>query len=114
MLTALAHSSTKASATTVGPRVSTPLPAEPASWKKATGGEPGLVGKKLSFASFSSATALNTPPSSGKHVLGGVVNSPSLEDMIIMRLKNAGKKGLADEIQKQDEAAAAEKPKHMR
>lgn len=34
--------------------------------------------------------------------------------MTIMRLKNGEKKGLADKVQKQDEAAAAEEPKHMR
>ncbi|MCJ1430312.1 hypothetical protein MMC29_008229 [Sticta canariensis] len=89
-------------------RTSTPLPA---SWKKASGGEPGLVGKKLFFASFSSVAALNTPPSSGKNGFGGFINSPSLEDMIMIRLKNAEKKRSADEIQKQDEAAAAEEPK---
>lgn len=48
-------------------RPSTPLPA---SWK-ASGGEPGHVGKMPSFASFSSAAALNTPPSSGKNGFGG-------------------------------------------
>lgn len=86
-------------------RPSTPLPA---SWKRASGGEPGLLGKKPSFASFSSAAAFKTPPSCGKNGLGGFVNSPSLEEMTMIRLKNAEKKRLADEIRRQDEAADEE------
>ncbi|MCJ1429669.1 hypothetical protein MMC29_007584 [Sticta canariensis] len=84
-------------------RPSTPLPA---SWKRARDGEPGLLGKKPSFASFSSAAAFSTPPSSGKNGFGGFVNSPSLEEMTMIRLKNAEKKRLADEIRRQDEEAA--------
>lgn len=85
-------------------RPSTPLPA---SWKKSSRDEPGLLGKKPSFASFSSAAAFNTPPSSGKNGFGGFINSPSLEEMTMIRLKNAEKRRLADEIQRQDEEAAA-------
>ena len=63
--------------------------------------------KKPSFASFSPA-ALNTPNGSpfGK-TLG--VNSPSLEEMTMIRLKNAEKRRLAAEIEQQDaeEDAAA-------
>lgn len=64
--------------------------------------------KVPSFASFSSA-AFNTPKGSpiGKS-LGA--NSPSLEEITMIRLKNAEKRKLAAEIQRQDEeAAAAEK-----
>ena len=64
--------------------------------------------KKPSFASFSTAAA-NTPKSSpfGK---GLGPNSPSLEEMTMIRLKNAEKRRLAAEIEKQDaeEDAAAE------
>ena len=57
--------------------------------------------KMPSFSSFAS-----TPRGSpfGKS-LG--VNSPSLEEMTMIRLKNAEKKRLADEIQRQDDEAAA-------
>ncbi|MCJ1299685.1 hypothetical protein MMC08_002478 [Hypocenomyce scalaris] len=64
--------------------------------------------KVPSFASFTSAT-FNTPKGSpiGK---GLGANSPSLEEITMIRLKNAEKKRLAAEIQRQDEeAAAAEK-----
>ena len=58
------------------------------------------LNKKPSFASFSAAAA-NTPKSSpfGK-ALG--VNSPSLEEMTMIRLKNAEKRRLAAEIERQD------------
>ena len=61
--------------------------------------------KMPSFSSFSSS-AFNTPKASpfGK---GLGVNSPSLEEMTMIRLKNAEKKRLADEIRRQDEEAAA-------
>lgn len=61
--------------------------------------------KMPSFSSFSPA-AFNSPKASpfGK---GLGVNSPSLEEMTMIRLKNAEKKRLADEIQRQDEEAAA-------
>jgi DnaJ family protein C protein 17 len=64
--------------------------------------------KKPSFASFSPAAA-STPKSSpfGK---GLGVNSPSLEEMTMIRLKNAEKRRLAAEIEKrdaEDDAAAA-------
>lgn len=61
--------------------------------------------KVPSFASFSSA-AFNTPKGSptGK---GLGANSPSLEEITMIRLKNAEKKRLAAEIQRQDEEAAA-------
>ena len=66
------------------------------------------VKKKPSFASFSPAAA-STPRGSpfGK---GLGVNSPSLEEMTMIRLKNAEKRRLAAEIAKQDaeEDAAAE------
>ena len=57
--------------------------------------------KMPSFSSFSS-----TPNGSPfRRSLG--VNSPSLEEMTMIRLKNAEKKRLAEEIQRQDEEAAA-------
>ena len=61
--------------------------------------------KVPSFASFSSA-AFNTPKGSpaGK---GLGANSPSLEEITMIRLKNAEKRRLAAEIQRQDEEAAA-------
>lgn len=64
--------------------------------------------KVPSFASFSSA-AFNTPKGSpiGK---GLGANSPSLEEITMIRLKNAEKRKLTAEIQRQDEEeAAAEK-----
>ena len=69
----------------------------PAGSPKADGG--GLK-KMPSFASFSPA-AFNTPQGSpfGKR-LGA--NSPSLEEMTMIRLKNAEKKRLAAEIERQD------------
>ena len=56
--------------------------------------------KMPSFASFSPA-AFNTPKSSpfGK---GPGINSPSLEEMTMIRLKNAEKKRMAAEIERQD------------
>lgn len=88
-----------------GSRPSTPLPS---SWTNPSKGEPDPLGRKPSFASFSSAAAFNTPPSSGgKNPFGGLVNSPSLEEMTMIRLKNAEKKRLAEEIRRQDEEAAA-------
>ena len=60
----------------------------------------GGLKKMPSFASFSPA-AFDTPKGSpfGK---GPRVNSPSLEEMIMIRLKNAEKKRLATEIERQD------------
>ena len=80
----------------------------PADSPKADGG--GLK-KMPSFASFSPA-AFNTPKGSpfGK---GLGVNSPSLEEMTMIRLKNAEKKRLAAEIERQDkedDAAEAKGP----
>ncbi|KAL9137223.1 MAG: hypothetical protein Q9175_001555 [Cornicularia normoerica] len=62
-------------------------------------GDGGLK-KMPSFASFSPA-AFNTPKgeSFGK---GLAVNSPSLEELTMIRLKNAEKKRLAAEIERQD------------
>lgn len=81
----------------MGPGTSTPLQSSHA---KGDG-----LRKVPSFASFSSA-ASNTPKGSpvGK-ALGA--NSPSLEEITMIRLKNAEKRRLAAEIQRQDEEAAA-------
>ncbi|MCJ1337906.1 hypothetical protein MMC09_003190 [Bachmanniomyces sp. S44760] len=67
-------------------------------------GGPGLR-QVPSFASFSSA-AFHTPNGSpsGKN---GSAGSPSLEEITMIRLKNAEKKRLEAEIQRQDEEAAA-------
>lgn len=66
---------------------------------------PGADGlrKKPSFASFSSV-AFTTP--TGSPASYRSVNSPSFEEMMMIRLKNAEKKRLEDEIRKQDEAVA--------
>ena len=80
-----------------GSRPSTPLPSNGAT-------NDGLK-KMPSFSSFSSA-AFNTPKSSPFGKSQGV-NSPSLEELMMIRLKNAEKKRLAEEIQRQDEEAAA-------
>ena len=78
----------------------------PAGSPKAEGG--GLK-KMPSFASFSPA-AFNTPKGSpfGK---GLGPNSPSLEEMTMIRLKNAEKKRLAAEIERQDKEDDAAKAK---
>ena len=61
--------------------------------------------KMPSFSAFSPAvSAAPKVPSFGKS-LGA--NSPSLEEMTMIRLKNAEKKRLADEIRRQDEEAVA-------
>jgi len=105
-----AHQSTKAAPDSAP---STPTPNRPAKhWKDSPvssnlstpSGAPEFnvngIKKKPSFASFSAATA-STPKSSpfGK---GLGVNSPSLEEMTMIRLKNAEKRRLAAEIEKQD------------
>ena len=78
----------------------------PAGSPKADGG--GLR-KMPSFASFSPA-AFDTPKGSpfGK---GRGANSPSLEEMTMIRLKNAEKKRLAAEIERQDREDDAAKAK---
>lgn len=78
----------------------------PAGSPKADGG--GLK-KMPSFASFSPA-AFHTPKGSpfGK---GLGANSPSLEEMTMIRLKNAEKKRLAAEIERQDKEDDAAKAK---
>ena len=60
--------------------------------------------KMPSFSSFSSAASNTLKASPFGKSLG--VNSPSLEEMTMIRLKNAEKKRLADEIRRQDEEAA--------
>ncbi|PGH04600.1 hypothetical protein GX51_03433 [Blastomyces parvus] len=63
--------------------------------------------KVPSFSSFSSAgfTTPNGSPSA-RHV-GLGPNSPSLEELTMIRLKNAERKRLEEQIRKEDEAAAA-------
>lgn len=70
----------------------------------ATGPRAEGLRKIPSFASFSSA-ALPTPTGSSASYRS--VNSPSFEEMMMIRLKNAEKKRLEDEIKKRDEAVAA-------
>ena len=66
--------------------------------------------KKPSFASFPSAI-FNTPKGSpsSKKTFGNIpgAQSPSLEEITMIRLKNAEKKRLADEIRKQDKEGTA-------
>ncbi|KAK2741113.1 hypothetical protein FQN55_008517 [Onygenales sp. PD_40] len=63
--------------------------------------------KAPSFASFSSAS-FNTPKGSPGTKNGGLgPNSPSLEELTLIRLKNAERRRLEEQIQKEDEAAAA-------
>lgn len=69
---------------------------------------PGLK-KMPSFASFSPA-AFNTPKGS-PFSKGLGVNSPSLEEMTMIRLKNAEKKRMAAEIERQDREDDAAKAK---
>ena len=61
--------------------------------------------KMPSFSSFAST------PKASPFWKGPGVNSPSLEEITLIRLKNAEKKRLADEIQRQDEEAAAAEAK---
>ena len=72
----------------------------PAASPKAESTDGPRLKKMPSFASFSPA-AFNTPNGSpfGK---GLQVNSPSLEEMTMIRLKNAEKKRMAAEIERQD------------
>ncbi|KAI4178949.1 MAG: hypothetical protein LQ348_005489 [Seirophora lacunosa] len=62
--------------------------------------------KMPSFSSFSSA-AFNTPRASPMSK-GIGIGSPSLEELTMIRLKNAEKKRLADELQRQDDEAGKE------
>ncbi len=86
-------------------RFSMPTPGNSASTPPAPSPANGEGLRKVpSFASFSSA-AFSTPKASpfGK---GLGANSPSLEEITMIRLRNAEKKRLGDEIRRQDEAAA--------
>ncbi|KAL8846653.1 MAG: hypothetical protein Q9221_008260 [Calogaya cf. arnoldii] len=82
------------------PATPTPTPA-PSVANDSNGNGPR---KMPSFSSFSSA-AFSTPRGSplGK---GMGVGSPSLEELTMIRLKNAEKKRLAEELQRQDDEAA--------
>lgn len=82
------------------------------------GGDSGTPGvgdgglrKKPSFASFSPAASTHaaTPPPFGQ---SPGFNSPSLEEITMIRLKEAEKRRLAAEIQRQDEEADAAEAKH--
>ncbi|KAL8938967.1 MAG: hypothetical protein Q9216_003615 [Gyalolechia sp. 2 TL-2023] len=83
-----------------GSRPSTPTPLGTNSASNGNG-----LKKMPSFSSFSAA-AFNTPAGSpfGKN-LGA--NSPSLEELTMIRLKNAEKKRMTEELQRQDDQAAA-------
>lgn len=63
------------------------------------------VRKVPSFASFSSAQTPNGSPAGRGAGLGP--NSPSLEEITLIRLKNAERKRLEEQIRSEDEAAAA-------
>lgn len=62
--------------------------------------------KVPSFASFSSAN-LNTPSKNSPFGKGLGPNSPSLEEITMIRLRNAEKRRLEEEIRRGDEEAAA-------
>ncbi|KAL8717838.1 MAG: hypothetical protein Q9225_004961 [Loekoesia sp. 1 TL-2023] len=83
-------------------RPATPTPTPIGNSSESNGNRPR---KMPSFSSFSSA-AFSTPRGSpfGK---GLGANSPSLEELTMIRLKNAEKKRLAEELQRQDERDAA-------
>jgi len=84
-----------------GNGISTPL--APSSTTNANGN--GLR-KVPSFASFSSAT-FNTPSKISPLGKGLGPNSPSLEEITMIRLRNAEKRRLEEEIRRGDEEAAA-------
>ncbi|EEP80135.1 predicted protein [Uncinocarpus reesii 1704] len=65
------------------------------------------TGKAPSFASFSSAANVS---STTKANLGP--NSPSFEEITLMRLKNAQRKRLEEQLKKEDEEAAAVEPEN--
>ncbi|KAL8712128.1 MAG: hypothetical protein Q9220_003562 [cf. Caloplaca sp. 1 TL-2023] len=63
--------------------------------------------KMPSFSSFSSATAFGTPKAGLSPFGARGANSPSLEELTMIRLKNAEKKRLREELVRQDERDAA-------
>ncbi|KAL8770969.1 MAG: hypothetical protein Q9209_003388 [Squamulea sp. 1 TL-2023] len=65
-----------------------------------------MLRKQPSSSSFSSA-AFNTPKVSSPFGRGLEANSPSLEELTMIRLKNAEKRRLAEELQQEDDRAAA-------
>lgn len=87
--------------TPAGNGTSTPL--APSSTTNANGN--GLR-KVPSFASFSSAS-LNTPSKTSPFGKGLGPNNPSLEEITMIRLRNAEKRRLEEEIRRGDEEAAA-------
>lgn len=76
-------------------------PSTPMSQDEGTGGG---VRKMPSFSSFSATS--NTPQRSPFTKSLGI-NSPSLEEMTMIRLKNAERRRLADEMRRQDDETAA-------
>lgn len=62
------------------------------------------IRKVPSFASFGAASAASTP-SAKNRTIGA--NSPSLEEITMIRLRNAEKRRLEDELRREDAAAAA-------
>ncbi|KAL8783906.1 MAG: hypothetical protein Q9213_004324 [Squamulea squamosa] len=81
-------------------RLATPTPLGTAS----TNGP--MLKKQPSFLSFSSAN-FSTPNMSSPFRRGLGANSPSLEELTMIRLKNAEKRRLAEELQREDDRAAA-------
>ncbi|KAL9008625.1 MAG: hypothetical protein Q9173_006269 [Seirophora scorigena] len=84
-----------------GSRPATPTPASSGNNMDGNG-----LKKMPSFSSFSSA-AFNTPRASPMSK-GIGIGSPSLEELTMIRLKNAEKKRLADELQRQNDEAGKE------
>lgn len=57
--------------------------------------------------SFSSFSATSNTPKSSPFIKSLGINSPSLEEMTLIRLKNAERRRLADEVRRQDDEATA-------
>jgi len=57
--------------------------------------------------SFSSFSATSNTPKSSPFIKSLGINSPSLEEMTMIRLKNAERRRLADEVRRQDDEATA-------
>lgn len=105
-------SSRKSSSTAAGhPSVPTPAPASngtstPLAPSSTTNTNGNGLRKVPSFASFSSAS-FNTPSKNSPFGKSLGPNSPSLEEVTMIRLRNAEKRRLEEEIRKGDEEAAA-------
>ena len=102
---------------TAAPKDSAPKPStQPTEPSKPSFSFPGLnsapKGGKPSFGSFASAAASGAPKASSFNPAANASSAPSLEEMTLMRLKNAQRekerKALEEQLAKEDEAADAE------